>query len=66
MNILATAAELKEVSSESPDARYDSPPAGGANLVCDSITNVTLNEKTFGIRTADTDGRRSSANLLIN
>jgi hypothetical protein len=66
MNILATAAELKEASSESPDARYDSPPAGGGKLVCDSITNVTINEKTFGIRTADTDGRRSSANLLIN
>src|SRR5690348_15667438 len=66
MNILATAAELKEASSESPNARYDSPPTGGVKLVCDSIINVTLNEKTFGIRTADTDGRRSSANLLIN
>lgn len=66
MNSLVTYAELTETSSESLDARYDSPPAGGANLDCDRITDVTINEKTFGIRTADTDGRRSSANLLIN
>ena len=32
----------------------------------DSIHNVAINEKTFGIRVADTEAGRSSASLLIN
>jgi hypothetical protein len=33
---------------------------------CATITDVAINEKTFGIRLADTDEGRSSASLLIN
>ena len=66
MNSLTTREELTEASSETQDARYDTASVGGLELDCDTITDVAINEKTFGIRTADTDGRRSSANLLIN
>lgn len=66
MNILTTREELKEMSQGEEDARYESASEGGRQLGCDTITDVTINEKTFGIRTADTEGRRSSANLLIN
>ncbi|WP_304359520.1 GNAT family N-acetyltransferase [Collimonas fungivorans] len=34
--------------------------------MCDNISDVTINEKSFGIRVADTDEGRSSASLLIN
>jgi hypothetical protein len=66
MNILTTPEELKEMSHGEEDARYEPVAEGGSKVDCDTITDVTINEKTFGIRTADTEGRRSSANLLIN
>jgi hypothetical protein len=39
---------------------------GGESCLCDIITDVTINEKSFGIRVADTDEGRSSASMLIN
>lgn len=66
MNILTTSEELDQLSQGEGDARYEPASNRADELVCDTITDVTINEKTFGIRTADTDGRRSSANLLIN
>ncbi len=39
---------------------------GGVESLCDNISDVTINQKSFGIRVANTDEGRSSASLLIN
>jgi hypothetical protein len=54
-------------NSEAPDAPADGAAGErGAEIGHDSIRDVAINEKTFGIRVADTDEGRSSASLLIN
>jgi hypothetical protein len=54
-------------SSEGGDSLDCSVRArGGENELCDNISDVTINQKSFGIRVADTDEGRSSASLLIN
>jgi hypothetical protein len=54
-------------NSEVPDP---ATPGNGierpADPIRDSIRDVKINEKTFGIRVADTDEGRSSASVLIN
>ena len=57
--------ELKNLISEPGDARYSSATEGSP-ASCDRITDVAINEKSFGIRVADTDQGRSKASLLIN
>ena len=49
---------------QSLSAKHAGEPDGAAE--CDSIHDVAINNKTFGIRVADTDEGRSSASLLIN
>ncbi|MDB5766169.1 MAG: N-acetyltransferase [Collimonas fungivorans] len=67
MSVSLDRPRLVEISSEGSDSPYGSVRAqgGGINL-CDNISDVTINEKSFGIRVADTDEGRSSASLLIN
>jgi hypothetical protein len=50
------------------DTLYGSSGSGydPTNGLCGAITDVTINQKSFGIRVADTDAGRSSASLLIN
>jgi hypothetical protein len=50
------------------DTLYDNSGSGfdPTNGLCGAITDVTINQKSFGIRVADTDAGRSSASLLIN
>lgn len=58
-------AELVDFDSKQGGTQYEQPSAREI-ASCDSIINMTINEKSFGIRTADTDNGRSQASLLIN
>lgn len=59
--------ELVGFNSEDMESLDCSVRAGGGPTnMCDNISDVTINEKSFGIRVADTDEGRSSASLLIN
>ena len=49
-----------------PDIAQNSFPKDQNSGSCDTISDVTINEKTFGIRVADTDLGRNNASLLIN
>jgi hypothetical protein len=52
---------------ETPERSDLSSSAGpGSPASCGNLLDVAINEKTFGIRVADTDEGRSSASLLIN
>lgn len=64
-NTLPPTENLTTSDAEEGGARYGSVAPGQADS-CDTITDVTINEKAFGIRVADTDSGRSSASLLIN
>ena len=57
--------EMQGFDSEQGAARYSSASPGDPNS-CDTITDVAINEQSFGIRVADTDTGRSKASLLIN
>lgn len=67
MGAIMNGVELVGFDSESPDPSFDHRHTEQVDSTsCDNITNVAINEKTFGIRVADTDEGRSSAGLLIN
>jgi hypothetical protein len=62
---------VNEVVMAGFNSELRSQPSGddtehAEKLGCDSICDVAINQKTFGIRVADTDEGRSSASLLIN
>lgn len=52
-----------EIDQPFTDKNAGTPDSGAE---CASIHDVAINNKTFGIRVADTDEGRSSASLLIN
>lgn len=67
MNTTAKRPDMVGFDSEGSAAPYSSARLDGAGeSMCDTISDVTINEKSFAIRVADTDVGRSSAGLLIN
>ncbi len=67
MNELIIEAEAPSVTVRRPVEMFEHVRAETVPVyACDTITNVAINEKTFGIRLADTDEGRSCASLLIN
>ncbi|WP_229440815.1 GNAT family N-acetyltransferase [Massilia sp. BSC265] len=58
-------AELVDFDSIKGATQYEHSSALETDS-CDNIVNMTINEKSFGIRAADNDNGRSQASLLIN
>jgi hypothetical protein len=65
MNDTLNRSDMAGFDSEGAGAPYSSAKAGPEGR-CDTIRDVTINEKSFGIRVADTEEGRSKAGLLIN
>ncbi len=65
MSDTSTRKKMTGIDSEKGEARYSPSRQEKANS-CDSITDVAIDEQSFGIRVADTDAGRSKASLLIS
>lgn len=53
-------------NSEGPEGAFGTPESATAENGPATITEMTINERSFGIRVADTDEGRSSASMLVN
>lgn len=53
-------------NSEGPEVAHDSELIGTTITSSDSITEMTINQRAFGIRVADTEEGRNHASMLIN
>lgn len=66
MNDTLNLVEMAGLGSVASAVPPDSIRENKVDSPCGTISDVAINEKTFGIRVADTDEGRSSASLLIN
>lgn len=64
-DMLSQPEQMTAFDGDMAHARFNSPQSTQANSSA-TITDVAINEKSFGIRVADTDQGRSKASLLIN
>lgn len=64
-DMLSRTEQMTAFDGDSAHARYQ-PNASAEASSSGTISDVAINEKSFGIRVADTDAGRSKASLLIN